>query len=84
MRFVKLSRVLPALPGCFCLSVCVGLWDLTFLEQLENAEDAEEGDDDVTKENAREEKEIMQVLIDILGKEESQQKKSSIPVNGDS
>jgi len=51
---------------------------------LENAEDAEEGDDDDTKDNAREEKEIMQVLIDILRKDESQQSKSSIPVNGDS
>jgi hypothetical protein len=45
---------------------------------LENAEDGEEGDDDDTRDNAREEKEIMQVLIDIL----RDQEKPAIPVNG--
>jgi len=91
MERVELDEIRDTIKGTrprrvFALSFWLyfGFGGLTFLEQLENSEDAEEGDDDDAKDNAQEEKEIMQVLIDILRKEESQQNRSSIPVNGDS
>ena len=44
---------------------------MLILEQLKNAEDVDEEDENAEEErvNAKEEKEIMDVLIDILGKD---------------
>jgi hypothetical protein len=54
-------------------------WDVLIVEQLKNVEDVHEDDENIQVDvaNAREEKEIMEVLIDVLGDGTGQ-----VPQNG--